>query len=89
MPHAGTIFRPGKTISMNHNSQVQTWTRAMYDAVMAYRWASPRDGRAFLGWIVTSFNRRGITVPPYDMDIGAGRIGQDLFIDPGAGKGIG
>ena len=74
------IFRPGKAISVHHNAQVQSWTRAMYDAVLAYRWASPMEGRAFLGWIVTSLVGGALPFRPMIWLLAPGGTGKTFLL---------
>ena len=52
--HADGYFQPGAHISMRDVPEAPLYAKELYDAVMAYRWQSPIDGRAFLGWIVSA-----------------------------------
>jgi len=51
--HLG-LFEPGPPIRLQDDPKSPQYGRALYDAVMAYRWHSTVDGRAFLGWIVSA-----------------------------------
>ncbi len=58
------FFRPGPAIKMVDDNHAPEFGRALYDAMMCYRWATSDDGRAFLGWIVSALIGGALPKPP-------------------------
>ena len=53
-------------------------TAAIAKAVMGYRWATPNDGRRFLGWLVASLVGRRVAMAAALAVDRARRAGQDV-----------
>ena len=58
------LFQPGRPIQVQDNPRAAEFAKDLYDAVMDYRWLAPVDGRAFLGWIVSSIIGGGLPFRP-------------------------
>ena len=60
----GLFFRPGPAVKTVDDDHAPEFGRALYDAMMRYRWATSDDGRAFLGWIVSALIGGALPKPP-------------------------
>ena len=48
------VYYPGATIPLKDSDKARQWGRAIYEALMRYRWHVPDHGRAMCGWLVTA-----------------------------------
>ena len=77
--HVGT-FRPlgGPPIRLDAQTASDAEKRALCDAVLQYRWASPLDCKRFMGWLVTSLMGGALDWRPHVLAGRAGRTRKEL-----------
>ena len=75
------LFQPGAPIEVRDDDRAAEYGKALYDAVMRYRWLAEVDGRAFLGWIVTSLVGGALPFRPMVWIVAPAAAGKTYLLD--------
>lgn len=54
LANAGGMYQPAAPVQLKDDERAGEYAKELYEAVMQYRWLADVDGRAFLGWVVSS-----------------------------------
>ncbi len=75
------LYVPGPKIKLKEDVRAERWCKELYDAVMAYRWNEAIDGRAFMGWIVSSIVGGALDFRPMGWLIAPASTGKTFLLE--------
>ena len=75
------IYLPGPSVKLQDSVHAAQLADEMAGAVLRYRWEKPDDGKAFLGWIVTSLVGGALKFRPMIWMIGDAGTGKTFLLE--------